>query len=173
MTSHGRPSRPQDRLDQSSRAERFVVCCMELFLRDYPKQVVSLAKAKSVPTNMREFLSWAQRHCCIDVTASTVERKHLLVRAQGGCKDFTHKGSNAHFIRPTCKICGTVQRKERHPPRQDPATCSHRHMDQRRVTRNTHTRKTCCVNCGTYIDSVQREIFNAIEGNTFNFFQSL
>ena len=28
-------------------------------LRDYAKQVVSLTKAKSVPTNMREFLSWA------------------------------------------------------------------------------------------------------------------
>ena len=28
-------------------------------LCDYPKQVVSLNKAKSVPTNMREFLSWA------------------------------------------------------------------------------------------------------------------
>ena len=44
-------------------------------LRDYPKQVVSLTKAKSVPTNMREFLSWAQRHDRIDVTASTVERR--------------------------------------------------------------------------------------------------
>ena len=46
-----------------------------IVLRDYPKQVVSLAKAKSVPANMREFLSWAQRHYRIDVTASTVERK--------------------------------------------------------------------------------------------------
>ena len=30
-------------------------------LRGYPKQVVSLAKAKNVPANMRGFLSWAQR----------------------------------------------------------------------------------------------------------------
>ena len=44
-----------------------------IVVRDYPKEVVSLAKAKSVPANMREFLSWAQRHYCIDVTASTVE----------------------------------------------------------------------------------------------------
>ena len=29
-----------------------------IVLRDYPKQVVSLAKAKSVATNMREFSSW-------------------------------------------------------------------------------------------------------------------
>ena len=33
-----------------------------IVLRDYPKQVVSMAKAKSVPGNMREFLSRAQRH---------------------------------------------------------------------------------------------------------------
>ena len=30
-----------------------------IVLCDYPKQVVSLARAKSVPSNMREFLSWA------------------------------------------------------------------------------------------------------------------
>ena len=28
---------------------------------------------------------------------------------------------------------------------------------------NAHTRKTYCVDCGTYIDSVPREIFNAID----------
>ena len=44
-----------------SRAERVAVCCMELFLRDYPKQVVSLVKAKSVPANMREFHSGTVR----------------------------------------------------------------------------------------------------------------
>ena len=46
-----------------------------IVLRDCPKQVVSLAKAKGVPANMREFLSRAQRHYRIDVTASTVESK--------------------------------------------------------------------------------------------------
>ena len=45
-----------------------------VILRDYPKKVASLTKAKSVPTNMREFLSWAQRHYRIDVVAS-VERE--------------------------------------------------------------------------------------------------
>ena len=43
-----------------------------IVLRDYPKQVVSLVKGKGVPANMREFLSWAQRHYRNDVTASTV-----------------------------------------------------------------------------------------------------
>ena len=91
MTNRGRP-KPITRQagTKRSRAARIAVCSMELFLRDYPKQVVTLAKAKSVPTNMREFLSWAQRHYRIDVTASTVERKtvgwHLPARAQVDAK---------------------------------------------------------------------------------------
>ena len=114
---------------------------------------------------MREFLSCAQRHYRIDVTASTVERKTggstSAGTCPGGCKEFSRKGSNAHFIRLTCKICGTVRKEDGHPQRQDPATCSHRHTDHRRS--NAHTRKTLCVDCGTYIDSVPREIFSAIE----------
>ena len=46
-----------------------------IVLGDYPKQVVSLTKARSVPTSTREFLSWAQTHYRIDETASIVERK--------------------------------------------------------------------------------------------------
>ena len=79
----------------------------------------------------------------------------------GGCTEFSRKGSNAHFIRLTCKICGTVRKEERHPQRQDPATCSHRHTDHRES--NAHKRKTYCVDCGTYMDSVPREIFSAVE----------
>ena len=71
---------------------------------------MSLVKAKSVPANMREFLS------------------------------------------------GTVRSEERHPPRQDPASCSHRHTAHRGS--NGHTKKTYCVDCGTYIDSVPRDIYN-------------
>ena len=72
-------------------------------LRDYPKQVVSLTKAKSVPANIREFLSGAQRHYRIDVTASTVEpqkqvSRHLLVRPGGphARKDTQH--SHVRFV---------------------------------------------------------------------------
>ena len=74
-----------------------------IVLRDFPKQVLTLTKAKSVPTNMREFLSWAQRHYRIDVTASTVESKtsvcwHLLVRVPRWMQRVvSRKGSNAHF----------------------------------------------------------------------------
>ena len=114
---------------------------------------------------MRELLSWAQRHYGVDVTASTVERKTggpaSVGTCPGGCKEFSRKGSNAHSIRLTCKICGTVRKEERHPQRHDPATCSHRHTDHRES--NAHTRKTYCVDCGTYIDSVPREIFNVLE----------
>ena len=61
----------------------------------------------------------------------------------------------------TCKVCGTVRNEERHLPRQEPASCSHRHTDHRGS--NAHTRKTYCVDCGTYIESVPREIYNALE----------
>ena len=120
-----RPITGQDGTKRS-RAERIVVCCMELFCATYPKQVVSLTKAKSVPTNMREFLSWAQRHYRIDVTASTVERKTGGLASAGICwrvlrwmQGDSHNGSNAHSIRLTCKVCGTVRREERHPIRHD------------------------------------------------------
>ena len=79
----------------------------------------------------------------------------------GGCKDFTHKGSNARFIRVTCKVCGTVGSEERRPPRQDPASCSHRNTDHRRS--DAHTRKPYCVDGGTYIDSVPCDIYNTLE----------
>ena len=49
--------------------------------------------------------------------------------------------------------------EEHNPPRQDPD--SHRHMDHRGS--NAHTRKTYCVDCGTYIDSVPRKIHTALE----------
>ena len=88
-------------------------------------------------------------------------------QCQGGCKEFSRKGSNAHFVSLTCKICGTVRKEERHPQRQDPATCSHRHLDHRRS--NAHVRKTSCVDCGTCINSVPREIFNAIEATRSTF----
>ena len=136
-----------------------------IVLRDYPKQVISLAKAKSVSANMREFVSWAQRHYRIAVTARTLERKTGELASAGLCpggrKDFSQKGSNARFIRMTCKICGTVRSEERHPPRQDRASSSDRHTDHRGS--NAHTRKTYCVDCGTYIDSVPREIYIALE----------
>ena len=66
-----------------------------IVLRDFPKQVVSLTKAKSLSTNMREFLSWTQRHYRNDVTASTVERKTGGLASTGvcptGCKEFLTK----------------------------------------------------------------------------------
>ena len=69
--------------------------------------------------------------------------------------------AHRHYIRLTCKICGTVRKEDRHPQRQDPATCSHRRTDHRES--NTHTRKTYCIDCGICLDFVPREIFNALE----------
>ena len=110
-------------------------------LRDYPKQIVSLTKAKNVPKNMREFLSWAQRHDRIDVTASTEERKTGGLASAGtcpgGCREFSRKGSNAHSLKVT------VGNEERHPQRQDPATCSHRHTDHKGEQR-IHAKDVLC-----------------------------
>ena len=71
----GDRSRSQDRMEQNVQERSVSWYGYGVVLRDFPKQVVSLTKAKSVPTNMRDFLSWAQRQHRIDVTASTVERK--------------------------------------------------------------------------------------------------
>ena len=133
-----------------------------IVLRDYPKHVVLFRRVcRQTCVNF----SLGHRNYRIDVTASIVERKTgeptSAGPCPGGCKDFTHKGSNARFIRMTCKICGTVRSEERHPPRQDPASCSHRHTDHRGS--NAHKRKTYCVDCGTYSDSVPRKIYNALE----------
>ena len=113
---------------------------------------------------MREFLSWAKRHYRIDVTAATVERKTSELASAGlcpgGCKDLSHKGSNARFIRKTCKICGTGRSADRRLSRRDPTPCPHRHTD--------NMAKQCAhgndmLHCGTHIDSVPREIYNALE----------
>ena len=85
---------------------------------------------------------------------------HLLTRAQVDAKSFLAK-VRTRGPSLMCEICGTVRKEESHPQRQDPATCPHRHTDHRES--NAHTRKTYCVDCGTYIDSVPREIFNALE----------
>ena len=112
-----------------------------IVLHDYPKQVVTLAKAKSVTTNMREFLSWAQRHCRIDVAASTVRTQDKWA---GICwyvsrwvqRVFSHRFRTRIPSGLTCKICGTVRKEERLPPRPDPSTCPHRHTDHREEQRH-------------------------------------
>ena len=100
----------------------------------------SVGKEKGKGKGMREFLSCTQRHHRIDATTSTLQRRTgeptFVDPCPSGCKEFSRQGSKVHFVRLTCKICGTV-RKERHPPRQDPASCSHRHTGAQREQR-TH-----------------------------------
>ena len=66
-----------------------------IVLRDYPKQVVSLTEAKSVPTICVSFSLGHTRHCRIDETVSTVERKAGGPASAGtcpsGCKEFSHR----------------------------------------------------------------------------------
>ena len=95
-----------------------------------------------------------------------MDRKTSELASAGPCPngrtDLSHKGSNARFIRKTCKICGTVRGEERSLSRRDPAPCPHRHTD--------HMRKQCThakdiLHCGTHIGSVLREIYNALEAS--------
>ena len=114
-----------------------------IVLHDYPKQVVSLTKAESVPANVREFLSWTQRYYRIDVTASTVERRRASICwyvSRWMQRVFSQRLERAFHQR--AKTCGTVRKEERHPQRQDPATCSHRHTDHKGS--NAQTQKTLC-----------------------------
>ena len=115
--------------------------------------------------NMREFLSWAQRHYSIDVTSSTVQRKTgeptSVGPCPGGCKDFTHQGSNARFIKVTCKICVPfgVKNVISHDK-----TRLHALIDTRMTGEAMHPRERhIAFDCGTYIDSVPRQIDNVLE----------
>ena len=133
-----------------------------VFLRDYPKNVVSLIKVESVPGSMRGFLSWTHKHHRVDATTSSLQRNTgeptSVVQRPSGCKEFSHKGSKEHFFRSTCKIRGTV-RQERRTPRLDSTPCPQRHTDHRES--NLHTKRIYRVDRGIYIDSAPREIYDA------------
>ena len=145
----GDRSRSQDRMEKTFKTGTYRGMLYGIVLREYPKQVVSLAKAKRVLANMREFLAWGTE-------TLPYRRNSIRCRTQGGwlasagpcpggCQEFSHRGSTALFIRLTCKICGTVRKEERHVQGQDPATCPQRHTDHRES--NAHTRKTYCDGC--------------------------
>ena len=105
--------------------------------------------------NMREFLSWAQRHYRIDVSISTVECKSGGMASTGTCPGRCEvPGLRARSAVPLAKK--NVKRL-----RQDTATYSHRHTSHRGS--NAHTPQTYCVECGTCTDSVPGEIFDALE----------
>ena len=150
-TNHGRPKSITGQAGtKRSRAER--------------GQVVSRAKAKSVTTNMREFLSWAQKHYRIDATASS--------RTQDGLAGICRRGPRWMHRVFSQRLDGAFHEvpvqdlRYRSKGRTSSATTrpsymfSSRHGPQGGAT---HTQKTYCVDWGTYIDSVPREIYNALE----------
>ena len=65
-------------------------------LRDYPKQgkdmYDSLIRLQMTVFGRCEFLSWAQRHYRVDVTASTVERKTGEPASAGPCPGGCNRG---------------------------------------------------------------------------------
>ena len=114
---------------------------LDLFCATIRNKLYHWTKQRASPQTCVSFSPWHT-----DVIASTCPPAGMPASAAtcpGGCKEFSHKGSNAHSIRLTCKICGTVRKEERHPQRQDPATCSHRHTDHRGEQR-THAKDVLC-----------------------------
>ena len=109
---------------------------------------------------MREFLSWAQRHNRIDVTASTVERKTSELASAGPwiCLTIVRTRVSERRARSvvTFGVKDVICLDE---------TQLHVHIGARITVEamHTHTRKTYRTDCGTYTDSVPREIYNTLE----------
>ena len=125
-----------------------------IVLRDFPKQVVSLAKAKSVLMKQRKYR--------IDVTASTVERKTCGPASAGACprecKDFLTKIRT----RTSLGARSVVPFRGKNVIRHD-KTRLHVLIDTWTTGEATHTRARHTVSTGIYIDSVLLEIHSALE----------
>ena len=115
-------------------------------LRDYPRQVVFSDQSKERSYEHARVLLLGTTHRIYVTTSTAASKTGWLASTRtcpSGCQEFSHKGSTAHSIRLTCKICGTVRKEDRHPQRQEPATCF---IDTRATKRATHnTRQTSCV----------------------------
>ena len=72
-----------------------------------------------------------------------------------------HHKDSSRYLRSTCKDCGESWQEERNAPTQDPDSFPHRHTDHRGS--NKHVRKTFCIDCGTYMDSVSRDLAKELQ----------
>ena len=83
-------------------------------LRDYPKQVVSSIEAENAPANMREFLTWTQKHCHIDAKTSVSQRKtdetsFVVACSSGRIRKSTSSEQSARFV-ASCE--NSVERRD-------------------------------------------------------------
>ena len=75
-----------------------------------------------------------------------------------GCKDFSKRGSNAQYIRLTCKKCGNWTREPRVvEPKFPTDTCRHQNTDFRNSDVRTH--RIYCLDCATVITEMPQEVY--------------
>ena len=125
-------------------------------LRKYPQQITwcdeQVKKNKPLTAELQRFYAWAK-----------LEQEEDEQLSGGPCShaDFHNKGSSARYRRFTCKKCGLIWQEERNAPVNAPEKCQHRKTDHRGSTKNII--KTFCLECGTTIESIPREIAAELE----------
>ncbi len=140
-------------------------------------QYFSIRGSKHLNPEQREYAQWVENHFTAhkdkSANGGTIDvwltLKPAMPRQEGYIKmacahpDVHHKGSSARYIRSTCNTCKKVWQEERNVPSQDSSQCQHR-----RTTwwlndgSNKQVRKTYCLDCGTYIDSVAQGVVKSI-----------
>ena len=137
-------------------------------------QYFSIRGSKKLNPEQIEYAQWVEDHFTAhkdrSANGGTIDvwltLKPAMPRQEGYIKmacahpDVHHKGSSARYIRSTCNTCKKVWQEERNVPSQDSAQCQHRRTDHRGS--NKQVRKTYCLDCGTYIDSVSQAVVKSI-----------
>lgn len=134
-----------------------------VILRDYPEEVEPTIEVKSVSRNMREFLSRTQEHHRIGATLSILQRKTraptiVALRPRVNAKSYLARVRKNIPSRQHSRFVGPFDK-----------CVTHRDWTQRQVQKtradprenSLHTKGICCADHGTYIDSVQREFYDA------------
>ena len=154
----------------TSKSGTYRVMLYGIVLRDYQKQVVSMTKAKSVPINMREFLSWAHRHYRLD---STVERKTGGPTSAGTCQvDAKSCPTKVRTRTPSGKRARYVVPFERKNVIRSEKTQLHVLIATRTTGRATHTRERRIVSIVELTLILFRVRSSKLSGGTFGFVEA-
>ena len=150
---------------KSSKVWRFVACCTELFCAIIRNKLCLWQRQRLFQWTCANSSLGHKKHYRIDATTSTVKRKTGESTSVGpcpcGCKDFHTQTFDCVFHQCNMQSAWYCTERRTTSATTRPGTCSHRRTDHRGS--NAHTRKTYCVDCGTYIDSVPRENYYALE----------
>lgn len=141
-------------------------------LKDHPEYPGELIRGECRKSKARvfakNFLSWYRQEYPLEIHQSSLimppnpgqVRPRLPEKqpepCKDGCKTFLHIGSNHYKRRYTCQVCGHVTTEDvvRKDNLLEPDACEHANTDHRGSTKGLV--KTYCLDCGTYIKTVQR-----------------